>query len=157
MPDKITLNEIDIFLDPEVLGSSAKLEKIGERHYLLLNKNLRFNIEVLEENWDTVRIKLNGKEVSGYLQTEMAQMLESLGISNTVSDKVNELKAPMPGAILDLLCSVGQEVKKGDPLLILEAMKMENLIKSSGDGQIAEIRVNKGDNVEKNQILLRFK
>ena len=65
-----------------------------------------------------------------------------------------DVKAPMPGLILDVLVEEGQEVKKGDHLLILEAMKMENVIKSPSDGLVTGLHAIKGDSVEKGKILL---
>jgi len=62
----------------------------------------------------------------------------------------------MPGKILKVLCGSGDFVEKGDGLLILEAMKMENLIKSPKSGQVQEIKIANGENVEKNQILITF-
>jgi len=79
-----------------------------------------------------------------------------MGISNLDSAQVNDMKAPMPGLILDILVTPGQEVKKGDQLLILEAMKMENVLKAPGDGTVSSIEVAKGDSVEKGQVLIKF-
>ena len=59
-----------------------------------------------------------------------------------------QVKAPMPGAILDVRVQNGQKVKKGDVLVILEAMKMENEIQAPCDGTVAGVSVRKGDNVE---------
>ena len=69
---------------------------------------------------------------------------------------IKDIKAPMPGLILDIMVEVGQEVKKGDALMILEAMKMENVLKSTGEGTITSIEVEKGQSVEKNNILIKF-
>ncbi|MCL4126550.1 UNVERIFIED_CONTAM: hypothetical protein GTU68_064554 [Idotea baltica] len=62
----------------------------------------------------------------------------------------------MPGLILEINIAVGQEVKENDSLLILEAMKMENILTSPRDGIIKSISVSKGDAVEKNQLLIEF-
>jgi biotin carboxyl carrier protein len=62
----------------------------------------------------------------------------------------------MPGLILSVAVAEGQEVKKGDPLLILEAMKMENVIKAPADATVKVIKVRKGDSVDKNQVLVLF-
>ena len=62
----------------------------------------------------------------------------------------------MPGLVLDILVKVGDEVKKGDPLMILEAMKMENILKSASDGVIKKINVEKKQAVEKGQVLINF-
>jgi biotin carboxyl carrier protein len=62
----------------------------------------------------------------------------------------------MPGLIIDLKVNQGDIVKAGDTLLILEAMKMENIIKSTGEGTVKNVKVKKGDSVEKNQVLIEF-
>jgi biotin carboxyl carrier protein len=62
----------------------------------------------------------------------------------------------MPGLVLDVRVKEGDEVKKGDPLLVLEAMKMENILKSPAHAKIKKINVNKGQAVEKNQVLVSF-
>jgi biotin carboxyl carrier protein len=69
---------------------------------------------------------------------------------------LKENKAPMPGLILDLKVAPGDVVKKGDVVLILEAMKMENSIKSPGDGVVKEVKVSLKQSVEINQVLIQF-
>ena len=69
---------------------------------------------------------------------------------------MGEIHAPMPGLVLEINVSEGQEVEKGDPLLILEAMKMENVIKAPGNGIIKKIHVEKGNPVEKNELLVEL-
>ena len=66
----------------------------------------------------------------------------------------NKITAPMPGTILDVKVSVGQTVKKGDVLCVLEAMKMENDIPSSCDGVVASISVQKGSSVNANDVII---
>ena len=70
--------------------------------------------------------------------------------------KINKLDAPMPGNIIDVLVSKGDKVTKGDALLILEAIKMGNVIKVPTDVTIQKINVLDGDNVDKNQTLIEF-
>jgi biotin carboxyl carrier protein len=79
-----------------------------------------------------------------------------MGIASGNSNKINHIKAPMPGLIIDLKVKVGDKVKTGDSLLILEAMKMENILKSPGDGMVKNVTVKKGDSVEKGHILVEF-
>ncbi len=64
-----------------------------------------------------------------------------------VSAGPGALRSPLPGTILEINCKVGDTVKKGQKVIILEAMKMENTINSDRDGVVKEIKVNKGDSV----------
>ena len=66
------------------------------------------------------------------------------------------IKAPIPGLITRVLVQVGDQVEAGQPILVLEAMKMENIIKCPGDGTVKTVNVKKGDSVEKNQVLIGF-
>jgi len=69
---------------------------------------------------------------------------------------LKNIKAPMPGLVLDVLVESGQTITKGDQLLILEAMKMENVLKAAGDGVVKSIEIKKGNTVEKGQILVEM-
>ena len=84
------------------------------------------------------------------------ELLHQLGMDNLNTATISEIKAPMPGLVLRILASVGQEVQKGGNLLVLEAMKMENIIKAPADVIIKSVKVNPGDKVEKNQVMMIF-
>jgi biotin carboxyl carrier protein len=79
-----------------------------------------------------------------------------MGLSNATEQKINQVKAPMPGLVLRVLVEPGQKVTKGEPLLVLEAMKMENMIKAPGDAIVSSVKAQLGQAVEKNQILIDF-
>jgi len=64
------------------------------------------------------------------------------------------VRAPMPGLVLQVCISVGERVKRGDALLRLEAMKMENDVQSQIEGTVKEILVAKGDEVQEGQLLM---
>lgn len=73
------------------------------------------------------------------------------------SGEGNQLPAPMPGNIVDIKVAVGDKVQKNQPLLVLEAMKLENEIVSPQDGEVTGIQVAKGENVSAGDILLTIK
>ena len=104
----------------------------------------------------TVIIKINGRKYPVQLKDKFDLLLEKMGMSNVAAGKINNVKAPMPGLIIDLKVQAGNVVKTGDQLLILEAMKMENILKSTGEGTVKNVKVKKGDRVEKGQVLVEF-
>ena len=125
-------------------------------HIIHEAKNYLAHIVSIDYTEKVFHLKINGKPVSLELKDKMDILLEQLGMSDLANQQLNDLKAPMPGLMVDILVKEGDEVQKGDSLLILEAMKMENVIKAAGDGTIQEIKVKKGDSVEKGQLLITF-
>jgi len=142
-------------------GSKLKvdLSVIAFNASSIIYNNKSFNTEVVEFNKvdKTCIVRVNGNNYTIKVEDKFDQLLKQLGLDNIASAKIAEIKAPMPGLVLDVIVEEGTEVKKGDNLLILEAMKMENIIKSPADGAVKKVFVKKGDKVEKNQVLLQFK
>ena len=90
------------------------------------------------------------------LKDHFDELLHDLGMDVVSFDKDNDIKAPMPGRILEVLVKERDSVVEGDNLIVLEAMKMENIIKSTRRGVLKHIQVAEGDSVEKNDVLLSF-
>ncbi len=124
----------------------------------ILFQNRSYNAEVVEADYQTKSflLKINRNEYLVNVKDRFDILLEQLGMANAGVAKVNDLKAPMPGLIVSIQVQVGDTIKKGDSLLILEAMKMENVLKATGEGKIKNIKVNTRQNVEKNQVLIEF-
>jgi biotin carboxyl carrier protein len=132
--------------------------KSSSNSWHILKEGKSYNIEILKVDKvaKQVELKLNGKLNSVKLSDQFDALLKSLGMDNLAAKKVLELKAPMPGLVLSVLVNEGDSIAKGDSLLVLEAMKMENIIKSPTDGVIKKIHAIKGNAVEKNQLLISF-
>ncbi|MGB3463774.1 MAG: biotin/lipoyl-containing protein [Cyclobacteriaceae bacterium] len=128
----------------------------GENRFNVINNHKVYEVEIVKSENKLYEIKVNGTSYPVLLRDKLDMNLEKMGISQKSGDANSEIKAPMPGLIIDVLARTGDEVKKGDPILILEAMKMENVIKSPIDGKIEEVFVSQGESVEKNKILCRF-
>jgi biotin carboxyl carrier protein len=124
----------------------------------ILENNKSFQIKVLKQDFNkkTYTIKVNHNEYEVNISDQLDQLIDQMGFSLSASKHVDAINAPMPGLILSVDVEVGQEVKEDDTLLILEAMKMENIITSPRDGVIKSIVVGNGDAVEKNQLLIEF-
>ncbi|MBT1703008.1 acetyl-CoA carboxylase biotin carboxyl carrier protein subunit [Chryseosolibacter indicus] len=125
-------------------------------HIILNNKSYTAEIVKIDRGGKSCIIKINGKHYPVELKDQFDLLLEKMGMNAAASSKVNNVKAPMPGLIIDLKVKDGDQVKAGDTLLILEAMKMENIIKSPGEGVVKAVKIKKGESVEKNQILIEF-
>lgn len=137
---------------------SWDLSKSGEGHFHILKNDRSFSVEVLsiDAATKTVQLKINGYIHDVQVKDRFDLLLEKMGMSNAAANKVNNIKAPMPGLIVGISLEPGDVVSKGDTVLILEAMKMENVIKAPGDGTVRTIKVQKGDRVEKGQVLVEF-
>lgn len=88
------------------------------------------------------------------IEEPLDQLLAAMGIKDALVHKVNNIKAPMPGLVLKVLVEPGQAIRKGDPVLVLEAMKMENVFKSAADAVVKAIKVAPGTAVEKGEVLI---
>jgi acetyl/propionyl-CoA carboxylase alpha subunit len=150
--------EVSLEGDEQLLNgikSSLKVDYVNGRYFVYGEKSVS-EVVVLERRKDGLRLLINGKEVETKVNDHISLLLDKLGMSVGEEQVTNEVLAPMPGVILDIMVSEGQKVKKGDPLLILEAMKMENLIKCPADVTVGSVNVSIGQNVEKNTVLLNF-
>lgn len=134
------------------------LVKISDELFHLLIKNESYRAEVIKADPITKSfvIKINGMAYSVDLKDRFDMLLEKMGLNNGLAGKANNVKAPMPGLIVDMRVKPGDLVKPGDALLILEAMKMENMIKATAESIVKSVKVTKGDSVEKNQVLIEF-
>ena len=130
----------------------------GENHLNIIHQNRSYNVEIVSRNAETkeVLVKVNGNKYTVQLKDRFDDLLKSLGMEGAGVKKLKDLKAPMPGMVLDILVSEGTSVEKDTPLIILEAMKMENVIKSPAAGVVKKVNAVKGTAVEKNSVLLEF-
>lgn len=137
---------------------SIDVQQKSSQRFHVIKDNTNYDVEVLKADLTekSFIIKVNGNKYALEAKDQFDQLLDSLGLSNLKSHKVNEIKAPMPGLVLEIRIQPGDEIKKGDPVIVLEAMKMENILKSPTDGVIKSINVQKGVAVEKNQVLINF-
>ncbi len=128
------------------------------RHYSIIvnGESHTAELDKIDESSKTVWLKINGKllEIAGKDRYDL--LLEKMGMRGAASKKINDLKAPMPGLIVSVLVKEGDTVKKGDKLVILEAMKMENVLKAAGDAVVKAVKVQAKENVDKNHVLISF-
>lgn len=134
------------------------IQPLNGHTFHIIKDNQSYTAEVIQADYARKEfvIKINGTIYELKAQDQLDLLLDKLGMSAANTARIKEIKAPMPGLILDVRVKEGQVVQKGDVVLILEAMKMENTIKSMADGVVKLIKINKGQSVEKNQLLIVF-
>ncbi len=141
-------------------GSEFNWDLVTEKHgrYHVLKDNRSYTVELIDVDFIEKKISLNvnGNNYSFELTDKFDELLKNLGMDNVNNSVAKELKAPMPGLVLEVLVKTGDSVKKGDAILVLEAMKMENNIKSVSDAVVKKVVVQKGNAVEKNQVMVLF-
>lgn len=141
-------------------GSEFNWDLVTEKQgrYHVLKDNRSYTVELIDVDFIEKKISLNvnGNNYSFELTDKFDELLKNLGMDNVNNSVAKELKAPMPGLVLEVLVKTGDSVKKGDAILVLEAMKMENNIKSVSDAVVKKVVVQKGNAVEKNQVMVLF-
>lgn len=132
--------------------------RIDKNRYHVIWKNKSYNVEILDSNSSEkiYQLVINGQHFTTNVKDQFDLLLEGMGMQAKPAQKINHIKAPMPGLIQSIAVGEGDHVSKGDTLLVLVAMKMENVIKSSGDGIIKTLKIKAGETVEKNQVMLEF-
>jgi len=131
--------------------------KADEKHgTYILWKNRKYPVEVVRSRQNKYEILFNDISYTFTVETPFSmQRMKVLSSSRGKSDK-ELLKAPMPGKIVDVLVREGSNVLRGESLVILEAMKMQNEIQSPVNGKIIRINAKPNSNVMKGDILIEI-
>lgn len=134
------------------------LQKINDSKLHVLDGNKSFDVELLEADFQQKKmtVEVNGEKFEMAISDEYDQLVAKMGLGAASGQKLKNIKAPMPGLVLDILVEAGQVIQKGEQLLILEAMKMENVLKAQGEGVVKSIEITKGQAVEKGQIMIEM-
>jgi biotin carboxyl carrier protein len=144
------------FVDGEHLPADWTEIRPGVFHVLHGTRSLTVEVRAADYVTKTFTLRVNGTEYAVQLKDRFDQLLDQLGLAGAAAARLEALKAPMPGLIVSVAVEPGQAVKKGDTLLILEAMKMENVLKAATDAVVKAVRVEARQNVEKGQVLIEF-
>jgi pyruvate carboxylase subunit B len=149
--------EIDIQRDGSLLVNGERREvdfrAMGPALYSILMDNLSYEL-VIEEREGDIEVLVRGKLYSGQVLDERAQLMAARSGGMKIDSGEASIKSPMPGLIVTIPVEVGQAVKAGQTVAILESMKMQNELKAPRDGVIHQIHVSAGQSVEQNKVLI---
>jgi biotin carboxyl carrier protein len=141
-------------------GQIEKMDIIENKDgsYQLIYEGNSYTIEVLESNYlnKSYVLNVNEKEIALDLMDELDMKIESMGYAQKSESAGGRIESPMPGLVLETKVQEGDVIKAGEVLLILEAMKMENVIKSPVDGTVTAVHVAQGETVAKKQLLIEL-
>ena len=142
----------------DVLGGDAVWTSLGPRTWSVLLHGVRFKVEMerLPDASGRALMRINGVRKEVRVLDERTKLLEKMGMSVSMDQTSSDVKAPMPGKVLQVLVNEGDEVQEGQPLLVLEAMKMENIIKAVAEAEVKTVPITEGQAVEKGALLVGF-
>lgn len=152
----------EVSLDPK--GSSYQVgDKSGSYEfteengrYFLRMGSKQYRIDNVSYDGSDIEFSIDGNWFTVTVKDEQELLLDRLGFKSGASAGLGSLKSPMPGKILDIMVGVGDVVTKDQPVVILEAMKMENELKSPIDGVVESIHAAVGDSLEKNAPIMEI-
>ncbi|MFT6782462.1 MAG: biotin carboxyl carrier protein [Saprospiraceae bacterium] len=125
-------------------------------HVLEEMKAYHVTIPKVGQNPKTGTIHVNNKRFRFDIMDKYDQLVSSMGLDAISETKVTDILAPMPGLILGIMVKSGDEIEAGCSILILEAMKMENVIKAEGRGVIKSVNFKVGATVDKGAVIIEM-
>ncbi|CAA9480610.1 MAG: hypothetical protein AVDCRST_MAG96-992 [uncultured Segetibacter sp.] len=154
---KVKVNEFEFCFTEEQIDALDLLQK-SPKVFNLLKEHKSVNAVLIEADGSAKlqTIEIGGEKFDIQIKDELDQVLDKMGFSTATGKQIKEIKAPMPGLVLEIAVSEGQQVHEGDKILILVAMKMENSIAVQTDATIKRIAVSAGEAVEKGQVLVEL-
>lgn len=138
--------------------SELDILKTGSNTFHILKNGASYKVSISDADFGKRRylVKVNGDEYEVSIGTPLDELIKNMGFASNGSKNIDSIEAPMPGLILDISVKEGEEVAEDQQLLVLEAMKMENIITSPRSGVIKKVSVKQGEAVDKKQLLIEF-
>ncbi len=152
----ITQDDGHMVINDTPVNLDAAWQPNGLISVLLNGRSYTAVVEKVDRTAKEVWLKVNGQLYKMAIKEPIDQLLSNMGMDLKAMQKAEPVKAPMPGMVLKVLVTPGQQISKGDGLVILEAMKMENVLKATGPATVKAIRVNERTAVEKGAVLIEL-
>lgn len=146
--ERLQINNIDV---------EADIIKLNDHFYHILidGKSTEVLVQKKDPNSNCITLQINGQTYTVTSEDRLAHLYSIIGASSEESSS-NAIHSPMPGLIMEVKCKVGDRISPDAPIIILEAMKMENALKPEKIAIVKEIHVTNGQNVEKGELLIEL-
>ena len=154
---KVKVNDFEFRFTQQQIDA-VDLIRTSPTTFNLLDNHRSVNAVLIEADPSAKKLALEieGENFDIQIMDALDMRLDKMGFGTAVSKQIKEIKAPMPGLVLEVTVSEGQQVHEGDKLLILVAMKMENSILINTEATIKHIAVRAGQAVDKGQVLIEL-
>ena len=138
--------------------SGAAVKWYDHRFFELKFDGNKYHCELVADQSELgqLTIRINHRTFQVKKAHALDSLIAAMGLDKPKLRKLKEMQAPMPGRVTAVHVKVGDQIEPGTPLLSLEAMKMENVLKAEGIGVVSALEINEGDVVEKGALLIRF-
>lgn len=146
----------DWLLDENPVNADIQLQPNGLISILYNNKSYTGVVENVDLKTKELTVVIDGYKRQITISEPMDLLLESMGLDMSALQKAEPVRAPMPGMVLKVLVEQGQQISKGDALLVLEAMKMENVLKATADATVKAVNATELTAVEKGAVLIEL-
>lgn len=145
-------NEVIIKLDDK--EKKLDVQKVANHHYSVLVDGYSYDVSVTR-NENHFEVLLLGEKVTFDLLDEK-ELRKKASLGDAGSEQGGQVVSPMPGKIVKILVEQGQDVSKGQGVIVVEAMKMENEFKANKDGKVKAVHYSVGDSVEGGSVLIEL-
>ena len=132
----------------------SQITQLSPHTYKVKLNNKIFHITTNKLSNNEFSFLVDGHYFESFVRTKLEDEAAKILSNKAVTQGEYNIKSPMPGLVLKLYKTIGENVVEGEPLLLLEAMKMENVIKSPATGTVKDVPIKEGKSVEKNQSLI---
>jgi biotin carboxyl carrier protein len=152
---QVIVNDQSFYFTEEELSGADIIQTGPQMYHILADQK---SVEVSGQTIDgkMLGLTVNGSDYTVEIRTPLDQMLDQMGFNAVNTRVVKEIRAPMPGLVLDISVKEGDQLTNGQRVVILEAMKMENSIVMHGEAVVKKVWVSRGQAVEKGQVLVEL-
>lgn len=154
---KVKANDFQfVFSENEIAAADLIYQSSSSVHLIHQNRSVNARILETDSTGKKLQVEVEGNTFDVEIKDELDQMLDVMGFGMTAAKQIKEIKAPMPGMVLEIAVLEGQEMSEGEKVLILGAMKMENSILIQTNARIKRVAVSVGQAVEKGQVMVEL-
>lgn len=136
-------------------GKEHSIRIVGLKNSILefiLDNSYR-TAKILEFGSAHIKLLMNGEQIILKKHSKLTEILEKSMVLGGFSSGEHKLLSQIPGRVVSIMVKAGDQIKKGDSVIVLESMKMQVAVKAHKDGQISDIKVKIGDTVSRNDVV----